>query len=289
MPEDGNTTSPIWAGERSAKDKPTTRPSAPASTYAPVERVSLLSLLSQPRYRPLLRRVVIAVVVGIVAGVLLKMWQAGVTAAVVAAIADTVVRARSHSTVPAWRRASVAERRTEAQLKSLERKGYRTLHARAIPDSDAQIDHLVIGPTGVYAVDSEKWDKRLPVRAQSHRKLFLGPFSQKARLDEARWEASRAAELIGELLGREVMIIPSLAIYGPSIPWKVLNVREVDVFDGGHVRKWITKRERSLTEEEIDKIYEIAEKVLPARYPESPAPEAPVRARRGAEQVSSDR
>lgn len=126
-----------------------------------------------------------------------------------------------------------------------------------------------MGPTGVYAVDSEKWDKRLPVRVQSHRKLFHGPFNQKPRLDEARWEASRAAELIGEALNRQITIIPSLAIYGPAIPWKVLTVRDVDVFDGGRVRKWITKRERSLTDIEIDEIYEAAERVLPARYPES--------------------
>ncbi|MDP9850138.1 nuclease-related domain-containing protein [Streptosporangium lutulentum] len=205
---------------------------------------------------------------GVIAGILLASWRLGVTAAVVAAITDTILRARSHSTVPAWRRASVAERRTEVQLKRLERGGYRTLHARAIPGSEAQIDHLVVGPTGVYAVDSEKWDKRLPVRVQSHRKLFHGPFNQKPRLDEARWEATEAGKLIGEVLGREVPIVPSLAIYGPAIPWKVLNVREVDVFDGSRVRKWITKRERSLTDVEIERIYEVAEEVLPARYPE---------------------
>ncbi|MEV7011294.1 nuclease-related domain-containing protein [Streptosporangium sp. NPDC051022] len=234
-----------------------------------MERTSLRALLEDPRYGHLRRRVLVAVVAGVVAAILFSSWRLGLTAAVLGAIADTVLRARTHSTVPAWRRASVAERQTEAQLKRMERGGYRSLHARAIPDSEAQIDHLVVGPTGVYAVDSEKWDKRLPVRVQSHRKLFHGPFSQKPRLDEARWEASRAAELIGEALGREVTIIPSLAIYGPAIPWKVLTVREVDVFDGSRVRKWITKRERSLTDAEIDEIYEVAEQVLPARYPES--------------------
>ncbi|MFF5210689.1 nuclease-related domain-containing protein [Streptosporangium sp. NPDC000396] len=269
VPEDGNTTSPIWVSDRPAEDRPTSRPAAPASTYAPIERASLRSLLDHPKYGHLRRRVLIAVAVGVVAGILLASWRLGVMAAIVAAIADTVLRARSNSSVPAWRRASVAERRTEAQLKRLERGGYRTLHARAIPGSEAQIDHLVVGPTGVYAVDSEKWDKRLPVRVQSHRKLFHGPFNQKPRLDEARWEASQASELIAEELGHAVTVVPSLAIYGPAIPWKVLNVREVDVFDGSRVRKWITKRERSLTDAEIDKIYEAAERVLPARYPES--------------------
>jgi len=194
--------------------------------------------------------------------------RGGLMMAVVACVAHIVYRAKSASSVPAWRRPSAAERRTEQQLKRLERNGFRTLHARAIPDSEAQIDHLVIGPTGVYAVDSEKWDRRLPVRVQSHRKLFHGPFNRKPRLDEARWEAQRASELISQRLGREVNVVPSLAIYGPAIPWRILNIREVDVFSGGMVRKWITKRERSLTTAEIETIYRAAEKALPARYGE---------------------
>jgi hypothetical protein len=261
-PDDGNSTSPIWVSDRPE----TERPAAPKSTYAPVERASLAVLLRKPEYRHLLHRVIIAAITGVIVGILLTSWRLGVTGAVLAAIAHMVYRSRTNSSVPAWRRSSVAERRTEAQLKKLERSGFRTLHARAIPGSDAQIDHLVIGPTGVYAVDSEKWDKRLPVRVQSHRKLFHGPFNQKERLDEARWEATQASELISKSLNREITVVPSLAIYGPKIPWRILNVRDVDVFDGGRVRKWITKRERSLSDVEMEKIYSAAEQALPSRY-----------------------
>lgn len=242
--------------------------SAPTSTYAPIERASIRALLRQPRFARLRNRALLAIGVGIVIGILVGDWRVGVTGAVLAAIADTVYRARSASTVPAWRRASVAERRTEGQLKKLERNGYRTLHARAIPGSEAQIDHLVIGPTGVYAVDSEKWDKRLPVRVQMGKKLFHGPFDMKARLTEAKWEASQASELMSKAYGKEIAVVPSLAIYGPPVPWKIMTIRGVDVYEGGRARKWITKRERALTEDEIDRLYDIAAQVLPARYGE---------------------
>lgn len=223
-------------------------------------------MIHDPRYRHLRLRALIGLAAGVVAVILFGSWRIGLTVAIIAVIADTVHRARTVSSIPAWRRASAAERRTEVQLKKLERSGFRTLHARAIPGSEAQIDHLVVGPTGVYAVDSEKWDKRLPVRVQSHRKLFHGPFNRKPRLDEARWEAAQASQLISEALGREITVVPSLAIYGPPIPWRILNIREVDVFSGGLVRKWITKREKSLTTPEIDAIYRAAERVLPPRY-----------------------
>lgn len=264
--DDGHKQSPIWVSDR--PDQSSARPSPRIPSFAPVERVSLRSLLHERKYLPLRHRAIIAVVAGVLTGILFADWRAGVTGAVLAAIGHTVYCARSTSSVPAWRRPSVAERRTEAQLKKLERIGYRTLHARAIPGSEAQIDHLVIGPTGVYAVDSEKWDKRLPVRVQSGKKLFHGPFDRKDRLKEAAWEASQAASLIGKQIGREINVVPSLAIYGPAIPWKVLNIRQVDVFEGSRVRKWITKRERSLTDEEIEEIYQAAAQALPPRYAE---------------------
>jgi Nuclease-related domain. len=268
-PDNGNNTSPIWVSERPSRQAAPEDKSRPEPTYAPLMRVSARDLIEDPRYRHLRRRVIISVLVGVGVGVLLIDWRLGVTAAIIAAIADTVYQAQLVSSVPAWRRPSVAERQTEGQLRKLERSGYRSLHARAIPGTDAQIDHLVIGPTGVYAVDSEKWDKRLPVRVQSHRKLYHGPFDKKERLDEARMEASEASRLISQALGREIHVVPSLAIYGPKIPWKILNVRGVDVFDGSRVRKWITRRERALTDAEIEKIYEVGASVLPARYPEN--------------------
>lgn len=198
--------------------------------------------------------------------------RVGLAVAVLTVIADVVRLSRQHSTVEAWRKPSVAERKTERQLRGMEKTGYRTLHARAVPRdedgvSDGQIDHLVIGPTGVYAVDSEKWDRRLPVRALSHRKLFLGPFNKKERLDEARWEADQASTLISAELGYEVPVQPSLAIYGPAISWKVLMVREVDVYSGGRARNYLRRRPKILTATDIDRIHQAAQRVLPPKYP----------------------
>ncbi|WP_219464163.1 nuclease-related domain-containing protein [Nonomuraea rhizosphaerae] len=266
--EDGHNTSPIWVSDRPEGEQTPAKHSAPTSTYAPIERASLRTLIQQPRFRTIRNRALVGVGAAVIVGFLVGDWRIGVTAGVIAVIVDTVWRARSNSTVPAWRRASIAERRTEAQLRQLERRGYRTLHARAIPNSEAQIDHLVVGPTGVYAVDSEKWDKRLPVRVQMGKKLFHGPFDKKPRLTEAKWEASQASELISAAYGKEISVVPSLAIYGPAVPWKIMTIRGVDVYEGARARKWITKREKALTPAEVERLYEIAAQVLPARYGE---------------------
>ena len=236
----------------------------------PAER-PLGGRISDPQIQRWMIRAGAAAAIGLLFAVVFEI-RVGLALAVLVVIGDIVRRSRQQSSVEAWRKPSVAERRTERQLRSLEKAGHRTLHARSVPRdeegvSDGQIDHLVIGPTGVYAIDSEKWDRRLPVRALSHRKLFLGPFNKKERLDEARWEADQASRLISAALKSEVAVQPSLAIYGPAISWKVLMVRDVDVYSGGRARNYLRRRPKILDADDIDRIYEAAARVLPPKYP----------------------
>ncbi|WP_242905448.1 nuclease-related domain-containing protein [Actinomadura terrae] len=230
------------------------------------------ALLGDPQIRQWMWRIGIAIVVGAVLSVALGV-RLGIAAAVLVVLVDSVRTSRKDSSVAAWKKSSAAERRTEKQLRSLQRNGYLVLHARAVPRddegvSDGRIDHLVIGPSGVYAIDSEKWDKRLPVRTQSHLKLFHGPFNKKDRLDEARWEAEQASRIIGGRVGFEVPVQPSVAIYGPSIPWKVMRVRDVDVYAGNRARAYLRRRPKILTETDVQRIFTAAEQALPPKYPE---------------------
>lgn len=243
-----------------------------APVKEPPEESTAAALLDDPRNRRWLWRAGAAIGAG-VAVTVLAGWRLGVTVAVLVVVGDVVRRSRQSSTVAAWQKSSAAERRTEKQLRSLQRSGYLVLHARAVPRdddgvSDGRIDHLVIGPSGVYAIDSEKWDKRLPVRTMSHLKLFHGPFNKKDRLDEARWEAQQASSILAERVGFEVAVQPSVAIYGPTIPWKVMRVRDVDVYAGNRARAYLRRRPKILTDGDVHRIFQAAEKALPPKYPE---------------------
>ena len=151
----------------------------------------------------------------------------------------------------------------------MRREGYFALDARPIPDSREFIDHLVVGPTGVYAIDSEKWDPKLPIRTLNGKRLYLGPESQKERLEHAVWEAAQASEILSAALGTEITVRPALAIYGPKIPWDIATIRNVDVFTGPALRKYLKRRGRmkdgvvQLTREEVRTIYDTAARMLP--------------------------
>ena len=265
------------AGERSAgraeppkpEWKPVVRPAGEAAGDPQPgigqPRSSLAQLAANPRMRVWELRVVVAAVI---LGVFwyLVSWKLGLTLAVVAIIADTIYRSRKN--YAGQIRLTAAQRRTRRQLTKLGRAGYLAMHARPIPESQDQIDHLVVGPAGVFAIDSEDWDKRLAVRTKSGKQLWHGPFSKKDRLQHAQWEAQRAADLLSGAIGKPVTVRPAMAVYGPRIPWDVATIREVDVFSGPRLRKYLRRRARQgevrpLTDEEIERIFKAANEAFP--------------------------
>jgi Nuclease-related domain len=233
---------------------------------------SLAHLSEDPRMRVWRRRAVVAVIAGVAFGILLHSWVWGLTFAVLAAIADTIIRSRTSVVGPAGVKLTKAQKGTIRQLDGLQRRGYRAMHILPIPDSDEQIDHLVIGPAGVFAVDSEQWDKRMPVRTSSHLKLWHGPNPMTDRLEHAHWEADQAAKLLSAAMGRPVTVRAAMAVYGPRIPFDVAEIRDVDVFSGPQLRKYLRRRARRrgtqpLTESEIERL----DKAAHEAFPQAPA------------------
>lgn len=206
-----------------------------------------------------------ALLVGLAAGLLTGDWRIGATFAAGTLVGFIVHSSRRHSEVPRWRKPSVAQRRTEAQLRVMKKVGYQVLHAREVPGGNGQIDHFIVGRRGAFAIDSESWDKRLPLRNKLE-KLYHGRFSKNERIDEALAEAREAERLISEELGRQITVRAALAIYGPGMPWDSHNLRGVDIIQGQKVRKWLRSGKSRLTEKEIEEIHRAAQKVLPARY-----------------------
>jgi hypothetical protein len=230
-------------------------------------RGNLAHLSADPRMRAWQLRAVIAIIVGVAFGILASSWQLGLTLAIIAAIVDTVYRSR-RGLPGRGAKMTGAQRHTRRQLAKLGRAGYRAMHGNLIPQSEEQIDHLVVGPAGVFAIDSESWDKRLVVRTKNARQLWHGPFSMKERLEHARWESQRAAEMLSGAVGSPVTVRPAMAVYGPRIPWDVVTIRDVDVFSGPRLRKYLRRMARQdgtrpLTDAEVERIYTAANQAFP--------------------------
>ena len=104
-------------------------------------------------------RVAATLSIGIGGGLLGRLLapRLGLLVGALAAVAAAwELRFRPSSEVSAWRRGAVGERRTARLLAALERHGWAVLHDLALPDGRANLDHLVIGPGGVFVIDSKQ-------------------------------------------------------------------------------------------------------------------------------------
>jgi hypothetical protein len=238
------------------------------SLSVPVTSRPLISphLRRDPRLKIWVSRGVIAFVLYLI----ISMWKDGrygVTAAAIYLTIDLIYRSKTTAITPTSVRVTSAQRTTARRLKVLKAAGYLALTARKIPDSGSVIDHVVIGPGGIFTLDGQKMDKRLPVRALDG-KLFHGPVNQAEKLDHAKYEADRAAALIGAELGHKVRVRPAMVIYGPKLPWVIMRLRGVDVFDGGHIGSYFRKQSKATRSKHLDTaqiamVYSAAAHALP--------------------------
>jgi hypothetical protein len=124
------------------------------------------------------------------------------------------LRFRPSADSRAWRRGANGERRTARLLAPLERRGWAVLHDLAIPGSQANIDHLVIGPGGVLVIDSKQYRGRL--RLDAYGMLWHGHHLLVSALRKTRWEADQADEVLGIA---DVQVAAIVAMHGVSVPW----------------------------------------------------------------------
>jgi hypothetical protein len=148
------------------------------------------------------------------AGSLLAPRLGLVVGGLAATAAGWGLRFRPSQDARAWRRGAAGERRTARLLGPLERQGWVVLHDLAVPGSQANLDHLVIGPGGVFVIDSKQYRGRLQV--DSSGRLWHGRYPLAPALRAVGFEADRAAQV---LTNPGVAVVPIVAVHGAQVPW----------------------------------------------------------------------
>jgi Nuclease-related domain len=146
------------------------------------------------------------------------------TGVTVAAGLGWLLRFRSSPDTVAWRRGAAGERRTARLLVPLERRGWAVLHDLAIPNSQANIDHLVIGPAGVLAIDSKQYRGQL--RVDRDGMVWHGRHLLVSALRKTLWEADQADEVLGIA---DLQVAAIVAVHSASIPRGLLRAEGITV------------------------------------------------------------
>jgi len=121
-----------------------------------------------------------------------------------------------------WARGAAGERATAELLRRLPARRWVVLHDLALPGSRANVDHLVIGPTGVWVVDTKAYRAR--VKARWGRVLVGGvPLSTAA----VRWEARVVSDVLGVDV-RPVIAVHARGLRRRARRWEGVTVLAAD-------------------------------------------------------------
>jgi hypothetical protein len=146
----------------------------------------------------------------------------------VAALVGWRLRFRSSEQARTWQRGAAAERRTAGALRRLQRDGFVVFHDLAVPGSDANVDHLVIGPTGVFVIDSKQWTGQ--VRQSADGLAWHNHYPLDRTLAIVRWEA----EAVSRVLGARVAVL--LCVHGAHIQHGGLDAYGVAIVPASRLR-----------------------------------------------------
>jgi Nuclease-related domain len=146
---------------------------------------------------------------------------AGLLGVAVAALVGWRLRFRPSEQARSWQRGAHGERGTARLLDRLTRDGYVIFHDLAVPGSDANVDHLVIGPTGLFVIDSKQWTGSVHQSADGL--AWHNHYPLDRTLAMVRWEATA----VGRLLGTRVATL--LCVHGAHIQGGGLHAQGVAI------------------------------------------------------------
>jgi hypothetical protein len=171
--------------------------------------------------------------------------HAGLVGLALAALVGWRLRFRSSEQVQAWRRGAQGERRTARLLDRLVRDGYVVFHDLAVPDSPANVDHLVIGPSGAFVIDSKQWTGSVHQSADGL--VWHNHYRLDRTLEVVRWEA----ETVGHLLGTRIAAL--LCVHSAHVQGGGLHAQGVAIVPA-HLLRSALGYDRVLSDASVDRL-----------------------------------
>jgi hypothetical protein len=162
-----------------------------------------------------------AAITAAVLGARAGLPRVGLAGLAVAVLVGWRLRFRPSEQARTWQRGGQGERHTARLLDCLTRDGYVVFHDLAVPGSDANLDHLVIGRSGVFVIDSKQWTGE--VRQGADGLVWHNHYCLDRTLEIVRWEA----DTVGRLLSTRAAGL--LCVHGAHIQGGGLDTQGVAI------------------------------------------------------------
>lgn len=141
-----------------------------------------------------------------------------------------------HTDERAWRRGAEGEERVARSLLRLP-YGWHVFHDITIGSRGSNIDHLAIGPGGVYALNT----KNLTGKVWVGERVILHNGQKTDYLRTVSREASIATQRLSRAAGQPIFVVPVLVIFAKELKIKT-PPSEVHIVEGFRIRRWLERR-----------------------------------------------
>lgn len=161
------------------------------------------------------------------------------------------------NSITAWQIGAAGEMRTGRLLETLEADGFRILHDRKIPGArSANIDHIVIGPPGIYVVETKSYKGSLQIRGNE---VFVAGRRKNGWIDEVNREAAAVrTALADELLAHGWTVAPIICVHRADLPWFRSEVQGVRIVSGNDLVKRLRKADPVLSAADVERLAGLA-------------------------------
>ena len=244
--------------------EPSPGPSAGASAQARFERERRLHRMKLRAALPLLTAFgLIVIAMMYIAFAQLAPWM-GAIAAMATGFIWMIVLTRLPPDALSWDKGARGERMTADDLAPLLERGFVLLHDRQIPGSQANIDHIAVGPTGMFVIETKHLSGKVEVIQD---KLFVSGRLRSNYIDETYREAYAAQVAVRELLEPlKATVVPVLCIHGARMPWFDHAVAGVDLVSGSGLERLLSEGPTILSDDQIQQVATLADRRLRAPY-----------------------
>jgi hypothetical protein len=159
---------------------------------------------------------------------------------------------RLHTDERAWRIGADGEEKVAKQLQKLGAE-WRVLHAIRVGAAGADIDHLVIGPGGVFSLNA-KMHPGAKVWVAGDTVLVNGKRQPYVR--NSRFEARRASNLLTATCGFPVMVSGVVVVVAASDLVIKAAPSDVHLVARRQIARWLRRRPPILAQETVEHIFE---------------------------------
>ena len=147
---------------------------------------------------------------------------------------------------------------TAAALAELEPDGFRILRDRAARGGGTGIDHVVVGPPGVFVVATRNYRGAVSVRGGD---VYVGGWPRRA-VDGI----IEQAEAVGDLLataGEDVPVTPMLVIHRAQLPLLGASARDVRIVNSRGLTAFFKRTPPIMDGAEVDRLTALLDAALP--------------------------